>query len=116
MPFFMRLQQIVASVACLAVLGSALGAHPAPASAKQTHKPHPAAAPMADEHNSVTHGTVTVGGQSIAYTATTGNLILKDKKGKPAVSVFYVAYTKDGADRSQRPVTFLYNGGPGCAS
>ncbi len=116
MPFFMRLQQFVASLACIAVLGGSIGAQAAVAKAKPKPKPHPAAAPMPDEKSSVTHGSVVVGGRTIVYTATAGNLILKNAKGHPDVSVFYVAYTQDGADRHKRPVTFLYNGGPGCAS
>ena len=31
-------------------------------------------------------------------------------------TMFYVAYTKDGADASKRPLSFVYNGGPGSAS
>ncbi len=30
--------------------------------------------------------------------------------------MFYVAYTLDGADAATRPVSFLYNGGPGSAT
>jgi carboxypeptidase C (cathepsin A) len=36
--------------------------------------------------------------------------------GKPEASVFYVAYTLDNQDVAKRPVTFLYNGGPGSSS
>jgi len=80
-------------------------------------KPHPrAAAPSARDTSVVTHHSIHVDGTTIAYTATAGTLVLNDTKGNPEASVFYVAYTKDGADRSHRPVTFLYNGGPGCAS
>ena len=66
----------------------------------------------------VTHGEVQVGGKSIAYTASTGTLLIRDAEGKPQASVFYVAYTADGGKNgaSTRPVTFLYNGGPGSAS
>lgn len=77
-------------------------------------KPHPTAAPNPQERSAVTHHRITINGQTIAYTATAGTLIVKDGKGQPQASIFYVAYTKDGA--SNRPVTFLYNGGPGCAS
>ena len=66
---------------------------------------------------SVTHGSVTVEGHRIDYTATAGTLILKDALGKPTGSMFYVAYVKDGIkDEGRRPVTFFYNGGPGAAS
>ena len=66
---------------------------------------------------SVTRGTVTVEGKRINYQAVAGTLILKNKDEKPTCSVFYTAYFKaDENDVSQRPVTFIYNGGPGSAS
>jgi carboxypeptidase C (cathepsin A) len=34
----------------------------------------------------------------------------------PAAKIFYVAFTLDGAERTARPVTFFYNGGPGSSS
>lgn len=84
--------------------------------AAPTHKAHPAPAPSAADKSVATHHSINDRGATIAYTATAGTLVLKDAKGNPEASVFYVAYTKDGADRAKRPVTFLYNGGPGCAS
>jgi carboxypeptidase C (cathepsin A) len=62
------------------------------------------------------HHSVTVGAKTIPYTATAGTLTLRDDDGKPIASMFYVAYTADGPKDSNRPVTFLYNGGPGSAS
>jgi carboxypeptidase C (cathepsin A) len=60
---------------------------------------------------------MTLGGKPIRYTATAGNLLLKGDDDQPNASVFYVAYTLDGVtDLRTRPVTFLYNGGPGSAS
>ena len=59
---------------------------------------------------------MTLDGKSVSYTATAGTLIVKNDKGQPQVSFFYTAFTLDGADRSNRPVTFIYNGGPGCAT
>jgi carboxypeptidase C (cathepsin A) len=65
----------------------------------------------------VTHHTVAVGGRPIPYTATAGTLTLRDDDGKPIASMFYVAYVADHAPGAPpRPVTFLYNGGPGSAS
>jgi carboxypeptidase C (cathepsin A) len=62
----------------------------------------------------ITHHAIHLaGGVTLAYTATTGTLLLRNDHGDPTASVFYVAYTT--GDRS-RPVTFLYNGGPGSAS
>jgi carboxypeptidase C (cathepsin A) len=86
------------------------------------------------------NGTVTIGGQSIAYQAIAGTLIVhprdwddvprdpKADRGSPPggdeggegrnptaeASMFYVAYFKNGG--GSRPVTFIYNGGPGSAT
>lgn len=69
------------------------------------------------EHSSSTNGSVVVDGKRIEYQAVAGTLILKNKKHKPAASMFYVAYFKRGVqDPSSRPVTFFYNGGPGSSS
>jgi carboxypeptidase C (cathepsin A) len=85
-------------------------------------------------------GSVTIGGQAISYQAIAGTLIVHpkdwddvprdpkaergssggaeegaDSKNPTAeASMFYVAYFKNGA--GSRPVTFVYNGGPGSAS
>jgi carboxypeptidase C (cathepsin A) len=72
--------------------------------------------PAVDEAAAISRGAVTVGGQRIPYTATAGTLTIRDNDGKPTASVFYTAYTRDGAAPSSRPVTFFYNGGPGSAT
>lgn len=68
------------------------------------------------EHKSVTEGSVTVEGKVIDYKAVTGNLVLKNSQGEPTLSMFYTVYTKKGGDQSKRPITFIYNGGPGSAT
>lgn len=66
---------------------------------------------------SVTQGSVTVEGRKIDYVATAGTIILRNGRGKPTGSMFYVAYVKSGAkDAGRRPVTFFYNGGPGSST
>ena len=53
----------------------------------------------------------------LAYTVTAGETHLKNDKGEPRASIFTVAYTKDGdLDPATRPITFVFNGGPGSAS
>jgi carboxypeptidase C (cathepsin A) len=79
-------------------------------------------------------GTVTVGGKSIAYTARVGTIVVypKDHDDLPqdhpadlgtgstppevAATMSYVAYFKKGAPAPGRPITFLYNGGPGSST
>jgi carboxypeptidase C (cathepsin A) len=74
-----------------------------------------AAAPSTEAAVRTQHNA-NIGGRTIHYTATAGTLIIRDEKGQPQASVFYVAYTVDGSKADRRPVTFLYNGGPGSSS
>ncbi|PRG91997.1 peptidase S10 [Burkholderia multivorans] len=74
-------------------------------------------ASAAVEQAAVTHHQITLNGQTIRYTATAGHLVARDpRSGAPEASFFYVAYTADNQPAAKRPVTFLYNGGPGSAS
>jgi len=68
------------------------------------------------EATGVTHDTLALGGSTIAYTATAGHLSALDASQAPEASIFYVAYTADGAAAATRPVTFFFNGGPGSAT
>jgi carboxypeptidase C (cathepsin A) len=61
-----------------------------------------------------TAGTWTGGGAPIDYTASAKWLVLR-KKEKPAAEIFSVSYVADGED-PDRPVTFVFNGGPGASS
>lgn len=71
----------------------------------------------ATETAAITHHTISLAGQLITYTATAGHLTIVDPTtSKPEAKIFHVAFTKDGADRNTRPVTFFYNGGPGSSS
>jgi carboxypeptidase C (cathepsin A) len=72
--------------------------------------------PIPPETNSVTKHDWSEGGRTVHYTATAGNLLIRDEQDKANGSIFYVAYTEDGVDAKNRPVTFFYNGGPGSAT
>ncbi len=73
--------------------------------------------PVPPETNSVTDHELTLDNKTLRYSATAGNLLIDDEEAKPYGSIFYVAYTLAGVtDPRTRPVTFLYNGGPGSAS
>lgn len=84
---------------------------------EQTPAAQPRVGPPPEEKTSVTHHSARVGGQQINYTATAGTYVVKSDDGVPKASVFYVAYAKDDVpDSSKRPLSFVYNGGPGSAS
>jgi carboxypeptidase C (cathepsin A) len=83
---------------------------------KPDGKKEDASVPVPPETTSITKHDITLGGQAIHYTATAGNLLIRDDHDHPDASLFYVAYTQDGADSKSRPITFFYNGGPGAAT
>lgn len=82
-------------------------------------------------------GTVTIGGQPVAYESVAGTLVVhakdwsdtdsaeadadtsadKSKNApKPEASMFYTAYFRQGEPSTTRPITFLFNGGPGSST
>ena len=64
-----------------------------------------------------TQHSITIDGQTINYTATTGYLILREENDTARAKMFFVAYTKnDEPNPAQRPITFAFNGGPGSSS
>ncbi len=103
----------------LSIAGGLAGAAAWAAPASAPSPPVAAAAktaPVPAPRTVATHHVAEIGGKRIAYTATAGTLLLYDAKHHATASVFYVAYTRDGADPDRRPITFAYNGGPGFAS
>lgn len=74
---------------------------------------------LAKPQTSTSTGSVSVEGQRIGYKAVAGTIVLHgtgEEEHVPTASMFYVAYFKTGTPAGQRPITFLYNGGPGSAT
>lgn len=93
--------------------GSGRAAH---AEAEKLSDPDIATAPIKEGRVETKHSGI-FGGRAMTYTATAGTVTIRDDDGKPTASMFYVAYTAGGdGHSSERPVTFLYNGGPGSSS
>jgi carboxypeptidase C (cathepsin A) len=126
-----------AMIACLVAPSpmASAWADPKPGPAKSA----PATPPPAPEAPKPTHftpdsvstdGSVTVGGKRIDYTAIAGRIVVHpkgwddvpqdqpDDKDKPPIeaAMFYVAYIKKGVAPETRPITFLFNGGPGSST
>ncbi len=71
----------------------------------------PVAEPIVKQHS------VKAGGKNLNYTTTTGLMPIKDEEGNTKLNLFFVAYTLDVVDDStKRPITFVYNGGPGSST
>lgn len=83
------------------------------AAAPATPKPEPSGTYPPD---AVSTHSLGLAGKSYAYTARAGTIALEDTKGATTCRMFYTAFTLDGADPRTRPVTFLYNGGPGSST
>ena len=109
---------------------------------EKTHRDRKA--PDLHASESLSDGSVTIGGSRVDYQAAAGTLIVHPKgwddsaslvkdrdvddqsddkaaEHKPGrddaeASMFYVAYFKKGAAAENRPITFLFNGGPGSSS
>lgn len=105
----MKKLMLLGPLLLLCVCAAPAFASDAPAAASHT-------LPVPKETSSVTQHSLTINGETLHYTATAGTLLVDNDNGKPIGSFFYVAYTKDGADLNRRPVTFLFNGGPGSSS
>jgi carboxypeptidase C (cathepsin A) len=129
---------LIAMFVAMAVAPSA----PAQDKNDSRHDTESKAIPAAPPADSATEGYVTVGGQAIAYRAVAGTLTVGstdvqdamigldgkylhdagvDLPAKPedqpaTARMFYAAYFKKGAPAASRPITFLYNGGPGSAT
>jgi len=101
--------------------GRGAGTNPASAAAARPDSsarqaPSTPARHVEDETPAVTHHTL-AGNADFRYTATAAMLPIRNQQtGETEGSMFYVAYTKDGADPATRPIAFIFNGGPGSAT
>ena len=104
--------------------------------AKKDEKQEPAQ-PLFKPTEVKSTGSVTVGGKRIAYQAVAGTLVVHSKgwedtdaveaaakkgddedddKPKAEASMFYTAYFRNGVPAANRPIIFLFNGGPGSST
>ncbi|WP_374469964.1 hypothetical protein [Phenylobacterium sp.] len=61
-------------------------------------------------------GVARIRGKTIPYRAVASEIVLPTATGAPGATVFSAAYLAEGAAAARRPVTFLFNGGPGGAT
>ena len=101
------------------VLAEEHGAHPIPQ--EQSSTAQSSAATDSDASKDLLPPAVTtshsfdIDGKPLRYTATAGSLALRDPHGKAKAAIFYTAYALDPKE-TKRPITFVFNGGPGAAS
>jgi carboxypeptidase C (cathepsin A) len=72
---------------------------------------------LAADSTVTTSHQVTIQGERVPYTATTGTQPVWNEKGEPIAALFYTYYERsDVQDRASRPLVISFNGGPGSAS
>ena len=77
--------------------------------------PMPAGTPSADTAVRTRH-VIAMGGEQLAYTAIAGTLGLRLERTDAEATIFFVSYQRDGEDPATRPITFVFNGGPGSSA
>ena len=84
----------------------------------QVSAPQPASfAAITDGAPVTTEHSMSINGRTLRYTATAGLLPIRvNETGEPHGHVFFVAYTVAAPSGTRRPLTFLWNGGPGSNS
>ncbi|MFM7028996.1 MAG: S10 family peptidase [Chakrabartia sp.] len=110
----MRMALRFASVFLVGAAAAAV-AQAEPVAASKAADTSPAVAAPAVPNRSVTRHSGLFNGQKISYSAIAGETFLPGPDGKPRAAIFSTSYIKDGQDPN-RPVTFLFNGGPGSGS
>jgi carboxypeptidase C (cathepsin A) len=114
------IKRIALALVVVSLLPTSAPAQEKPATTQPASKPAvkpPLTSPIADKL-SVTEHELKVGDGVLRYRATAGTMPLKDDAGKPRANFFFVAYDKVGDDVAveKRPITFVFNGGPGAAA
>jgi hypothetical protein len=84
------------------------------ADAKETEAKQPDSASPLPPATTTEH-SIPVAGEKIDYTAEAGTIALPAKAGRPEAEIFYVAYRRK-PESAKRPITFVFNGGPGAAA
>ena len=111
-------------IVCLCIIGFlAIAARAEEPSSEPTSQPEHHEKKSASTQKStepiVTQHELKVGDSTLKYKSTAGFITLKNAEEKPRANVFFIAYERaldDESDRANRPITFVFNGGPGAAS
>ena len=110
----LRLVLVVVFAGCL---GSAVAQDKGADSARPAQSQQPAGKGVLRllPGDSTTEHAIDTPAGKLAYTATAGTLAFYDQSGEQSAAVFYTAYILKNA-APDRPLTFVFNGGPGAAS
>ena len=103
-------------VAAFPLCAHAQDAHPAVSPPPLAAAHASVGAPRQLPADSVTEHALVLPDRTLSFKATAGAIKLSDESGAEQADVAYVSFVLPGADPQTRPVTFVFNGGPGAAS
>lgn len=86
------------------------------ARADESAKQQTEAGVLRASNRAVTRHKLTTSETTLTYSATAASLTVTGKEAKPVGRIFYISYTAHGQPDRPRPLTFVFNGGPGAAS
>ncbi|MDG2523041.1 hypothetical protein P7B02_16010 [Caulobacter segnis] len=110
------MNRILLGALCLLAASPALAQSEPPIQLAVSQTANQPTAKPAPPQRFVTKHRTTIRGRKIDYTATAGEIYLTTLSGEPTASIFSFAYVKDGPRDLNRPVMFVFNGGPGSSS
>jgi len=76
----------------------------------------PTAPVTTSPYRQVSHHEIRIDGERITYDAIAGETLLKNMNGEPTGRMFSFSYLRTNTEDRDRPVLFVFNGGPGSAS
>src|SRR5260370_31384650 len=82
----------------------------------EKEKPAEPTPPPPKEESSSTEHSIKIGGQTIPYKAVAQTIMLKNEKEEPQALIYSTSYFRTDSKDPARPISFIYNGGPGSAS
>jgi carboxypeptidase C (cathepsin A) len=133
---FLGASALSAALAASLSLGAERSSTSNAADAKPAGASEPSESPrFLHDESKVTQGSITIGGHTLGYQSEAGILVVhvkdpmdddppqvRDEKGAtpppqpPEAGMSYVAYFRGDKEDVHRPITFLYNGGPGSST
>jgi len=82
----------------------------------EKEKPAEPTPPPPKEESSSTTTPSKIAGQTIPYKAVAQTIMLKNEKEEPQALIYSTSYFRTDSKDPARPISFIYNGGPGSAS
>src|SRR6266478_5292884 len=106
----------IAGTLLLALTPLALHAQEKETKTLEKEKPAEPTPPPPKEESSSTDHSIKIAGQTIPYKAVAQTIMLKNEKEEPQALIYSTSYFRTDSKDPARPISFIYNGGPGSAS